>query len=250
GIVLSKKVYEIPEGIRVNRGRNLANFINIPNGEKVTDVICIPKNINIHSKNVLFATEKGLIKKTKLSEYQRINQTGLKAIKISSDDSLIRVRITNGSNDILLCSTGGKIIRFDEESVRLVGRVSRGVKGMGIKSDEKVITMEIIDDSMELLSMTENGHGKRSLVREYRKQTRGGMGVSAMKLTQKNGKIKAIKTVEKQDDLMVITNKGQVIRTNISEISLQGRNTQGVRIIRLKKDEKVVAVEKIAKEDE
>ena len=249
GIVLSKKVYEIPEGMRTNKGRNLANFINIPSGEKVTDVICIPKSMNVDSKYLLFATKNGTIKKTKLNEYQRINQTGLKAIKILEEDSLLRVRITDGQKDILLCSTGGKIIRFDEESIRTVGRNSVGVKGMTIKPDEEVVSMEIVDDSMHLLSVTENGHGKRSFMKEYRKQARGGQGVTVMKLTQKNGKITTIKTVEEKDDLMVVTNKGQVIRTNISGISLMGRNTQGVRIIRPKKGEKVVAVEKIAKEE-
>ena len=147
-----------------------------------------------------------------------------------------------------MCSTSGKIIRFAESSFRPLGRVSQGVKGIDINDKEKIIGMEIIDDSVDILSVTENGYGKRTKTSQYRRQSRGGKGVLAMKLTEKNGEICAIKPVCDENDLMIITNKGQVIRTKISGISLMGRTTQGVRIIRLKGSEKVVAVEKIAKE--
>jgi DNA gyrase subunit A len=146
----------------------------------------------------------------------------------------------------LLCASSGKIIRFSEEDCRAMGRVSQGVKGISITTSEKVIGMEIIDDNVEILSVTENGYGKRTSAKEYRKQTRGGKGIIAMKLTSKNGDIIQIKHVSEKEDLMIVTNKGQVIRTKISGISLLGRNTQGVRLINLKAGEKVVAVEKIA----
>ncbi len=249
GIVFSKKVYEIPEGIRTSMGRNLANLISVPDGEKITEVICVPKELDKSNCYLFFATKKGIVKRTILEKYQRINQSGLRAIKILEKDSLLRVRVTDGTKNIILCSSSGKIIHFAEGSVRTAGRQSQGMKGIHVKENETVVGMEIIDDGMELLTLTENGYGKRSLVKEYRKQFRGGKGVLAMKLSKNKGKIAAISPVEKNEDLMVITNRGQVIRTNILNISLQGRTTQGVKIIRLKNDEKVVAVEKIARED-
>jgi DNA gyrase subunit A len=250
GTVFSKKVYSIPEGTRTNKGRNIANLIQIPSGEKIKEIICIPNEDEVDDSFLLFATERGLVKKTALSEYKNIKQSGLKAIKIIDGDNLLNVRVTTGEHDVLLCSSSGKIIRFSEEDARPMGRVSQGVKGINIDDNEKIIGMEIIDDNVEILSVTENGYGKRTSASQYRKQTRGGKGILAMRLTEKNGEICAIKPVTEEDDLMIITDKGQVIRTKISGISLMGRATQGVRIIRLKDGEKVVAVENIVEEDE
>jgi DNA gyrase subunit A len=249
GTVFAHKVYSIPEGSRTSKGRNIVNLIAIPAGERVKEIIPVPKDTD--GKFLLIATNNGLVKKTDLTEYDRINQNGKKAIKINDGDSVVSVRVTDGSKDVLLCSTGGKVIRFSEEDARPMGRVSQGVKGISINSDEeKVIGMEIIDDNVEILSVTENGYGKRTISSEYRKQSRGGKGIIAMKLTDKNGQIIQIKHVSEKEDLMIITDKGQVIRTKISGISLLGRNTQGVRLINLKDGEKVVAVEKIAESDD
>lgn len=249
GTVFAHKVYSIPEGSRTSKGRNIVNLIAIPAGERVKEIIPVPKDTE--GKFLLIATNNGLVKKTDLTEYDRINQNGKKAIKINDGDSVVSVRVTDGSKDVLLCSTGGKVIRFSEEDARPMGRVSQGVKGISINSDEeKVIGMEIIDDNVEILSVTENGYGKRTISSEYRKQSRGGKGIIAMKLTDKNGQIIQIKHVSEKEDLMIITDKGQVIRTKISGISLLGRNTQGVRLINLKDGEKVVAVEKIAESDD
>ncbi len=250
GTVFSKKVYTIPEGTRTNKGRNIANLIQIPSGEKIREIICIPNEEDIEGKYLLFATERGLVKKSALADYKNVKQSGLKGIKILDGDNLLNVRVTEGKHDVLLCSTSGKIIRFSEEDARPMGRVSQGVKGITIDEDEKIIGMEIIDDGVEILSVTENGYGKRTQASQYRKQTRGGKGILAMRLTDKNGEICAIKPVQEDQDLMIITDKGQVIRTKISGISLMGRATQGVRIIRLKDGEKVVAVENIVEEDE
>ena len=250
GKVFSKKVYTIPEGTRTNKGRNLANLIQVPAGEKIKEIICIPNEEDIEGKYLLFATERGIVKKTELSEYKNVKQSGLKAIKILDGDNLLNVRVTEGKHDVLLCSTSGKIIRFSEEDCRSMGRVSQGVKGISIDDNERIIGMEIIDDNVEILSVTENGYGKRTQASQYRKQSRGGKGILAMRLTEKNGEITAIKPVKEDDDLMIITDKGQVIRTMISGISLMGRATQGVRIIRLKDGEKVVAVESIVEEDD
>lgn len=250
GTVFSKKVYNIPEGTRTAKGRNLANLIQIPASEKIKEIICINADVDVDKAYLIFATENGLVKKSKLSDYQRIKQSGLRAIKIQDGDSLLNVRLSDGTKDVLLCASTGKIIRFSEEDCRPMGRVSQGVKGIAISEEEKVIGMEIIDDGVEILSVTENGYGKRTQASEYRKQSRGGKGIIAMRLTEKNGLICAIKPVKETDELMIITNNGQVIRTKISGISLLGRATQGVRVIRLKDNEKVVALEKIADTDE
>ena len=198
----------------------------------------------------MFATEGGIVKKTNLSDYKKIKQSGLKSIKIVDGDSLLTVRVTDGSKDVLLCSNGGKIIRFAETDCRPMGRVSQGVKGINIGDDERIIGMEIIDDNVEILSITENGYGKRTSSSQYRKQTRGGKGILARRFTEKNGEIGDIKPGCEKDDLMSITDQGQVIRTKMSGISLMGRATQGVRIIKLKSGEKVVAVEKIVDPDD
>jgi len=245
GTCLTLKVYNVPEAGRINKGRNIANLVTIPAGEKLREIICIGGDENVEGKYLIFSTERGIVKKSDLSEYQNIRQSGIKAIKIQDGDSLQAVRVTDGKKDILLCCSSGKIIRFSEEDCRPMGRVSQGVKGISISEEEKIIGMEIIDDSVEILSITENGYGKRTESSMYRKQSRGGKGILAMRLTDKNGDIIAIKPVTDKDDLMIITDKGQVIRTKISGISLMGRATQGVRLIRLKEGEKVVGVEKI-----
>jgi DNA gyrase subunit A len=250
GQVFSKKVYMIPEGSRTSKGRNLVNLLQIPPGEKVSDICVIPNEEETEGKFLMFATESGLIKKTALSDYKNMRQSGLKAIKIQDGDSLLDVRVTTGDHDVLLCSSSGKIIRFKESDCRAMGRVSQGVKGINIDETEKIIGMEIIDDSVEILSVTENGYGKRTQANQYRVQTRGGKGILAMRLTERNGEIVAIKPVADTDDLMVISNKGQVVRTKVSGVSLMGRTTQGVRIINLNEGEKVVAVENIIESDD
>ena len=248
GLVFSTKVYNIPEGTRTSKGRNLVNLLQLPSGEKIKEVVRIPKSLE--NQFLIFATERGIVKKTSLTEYRNIKQSGLRAIKIQDGDCLLNVRVTDGSQDVLLCSSSGKIIRFPESDCRPQGRVSQGVKGITINDDERIIGMELIDDNVEILSVTENGYGKRTISSQYRKQSRGGKGILAMRLTEKNGEIVQIKPVTDKDDLVIITDKGQVIRTKIAGISLLGRTTQGVRIIRLKQSEKVVAVEKIVDPEE
>lgn len=249
GLVFSKKVYEIPEGTRTSKGRNIANLLQVPSGQKIREILCLPDE-KLEEKFLIFATERGLVKKSSMSEYKRVKPSGLKAIKIVDGDNLLGVRVSDGNKDVLLCATSGKIIRFAESDCRAQGRVSQGVKGIKIEDDEKIIGMELIDDAVEVLSVTENGYGKRTNASQYRKQTRGGKGILAMKLSDRNGEICAIKPVSDKDDLMIITDKGQVIRTNVAGVSLMGRTTQGVRIIKLKDGESVVAVEKVAQEDD
>ena len=248
GIVYTLKVYEIPEGSRTSKGRNIVNLLPMKADERLTEIIAVPKDFE--DNYLVIATEKGLVKKTKLDEYKNVKSSGIKAIKVNEGDQVLGVRVTDGKKDILICADSGKVIRFAESDCRPMGRVSQGVKGITLTEDEKAIGMAIIEDGMQILSVTEKGYGKRSDVSEYRKQTRGGKGIIAMKLTEKTGNLSQMKPVEEQDDLMIITNKGQVIRTKISGISLLGRNTQGVRLINLKDGEQVVAVEKIADSDD
>ena len=248
GQVFSLKVYNIPEGNRTTKGRNIVNLIQVPPGETVKKILCVPHDTS--GKYLMIVTKNGTVKKSEFEEYKNIRQSGLTAIKIVEGDELLSVRITDGTKDVLLCSSSGKIIRFAETDCRPLGRVSQGVKGIELSDDEKIIGMEIIDDSVEILSVTANGYGKRTSVSEYRRQSRGGKGILAMRLTEKNGDIIDIKPVTDKDDLMIISDKGQVIRTKISGISLMGRTTQGVRLIKLKEGEAVVAVEKIVDPDD
>ena len=245
GTVFSKKVYTIPEGTRTNMGRNIANLLEVPPGETIKEVICVDDMESHEGKYLVFATAKGIFKRTSLSEYRRIPQSGLRAIKVIDGDNIVKVRITDGSKDVLLYSSSGQSIRFEESSCRPIGRVSQGVKGISLSKNEQVVGMEIMDSSDEILSITESGFGKRTAGREYRLQGRGGKGIIGMKLTARNGKITAIKTVAEKDDLVIITDKGQVIRVKVSNIPCIGRSTQGVRVIKLKPQEKVVAIEKI-----
>lgn len=248
GQVFTQKVYEIPEASRTARGRNVVNLIPIPKGQRVAEIIAMPKELK--DNYLIVATANGTIKRTALEEYKNVKQTGIRGIKVVDGDYVVSARISDGKKDVLMCASSGKIIRFSEEDARAMGRVSQGVRGINIDTDkEKVIGMVIIDDDVEILSVTEKGYGKRTIASEYRCQSRGGKGIIAMKLTAKNGDIVQVKPVSDQDDLMIITDRGQVIRTKISGISLLGRNTQGVRLINVKDGESVVAVEKIVDPD-
>lgn len=248
GTVFSIKVYQIPEGQRTSKGRNIVNIINVPAGEKVKEIITMPKDLENHY--IIFATRQGIVKKSELSEYKNMRQNGLKAIKVVDGDEILAVRISDGKKDVLLAASSGKSIRFKEEDCRAQGRVSQGVKGISLDQGEEVIGMELIDENSQILTITARGYGKRSSSEEYRTQSRGGKGILAMKLTEKTGEIMGILPVTDKDDLMIITDKGQVIRTKIAGISLLGRNTQGVRLLNVKPDEKVVAVEKIVDPEE
>lgn len=247
-MVFTLKVYQIPEATKGAKGRNIINLVQMPPGEEVKVIIPLPNNFE--GKFILFSTRNGTIKRTELSEYGHIKQSGIRGIKILDGDSLVDVRISDGKKDVLIAASSGRSIRFSESDARAMGRVSQGVRGINITEKERVIGMELIQDGDEILSVTENGYGKRTEAAEYRSIGRGGKGVLAMKLTAKTGDIIQMLPVTGKEDLMIITDKGQVIRTNISGISLMSRNTQGVRLINLKEGERVVAVEKVAAEEE
>lgn len=243
GLVYGMKVYQMPSGDRLNKGRNIINLLQLKPNEKIKEIVVIPKDSK--AKYIMFATERGLVKKTEIEEFDRINQNGKIAIKFVEGDTLVSAKLVEENKDVLICSSAGKSIRFKETDCRPIGRASQGVKGIEIDDSEKVIGMQIIDETMEILSVTSKGFGKRTQASEFRIQSRGGKGIINMKLTEKNGDIVQILPVRETDHLVVITSGGQVMRTKVEEISLVGRNTQGVKVINLSEGETVVSVENI-----
>ena len=243
------KAYELPEASRTAKGTAIVNLLQLAQGEKIAAVIPVTDyNADLY---VLMATKNGLIKKTKLEEYSNIRKSGIQGITLKEDDELIDVRLTDGNNDIIMATHNGLSIRFKEEEVRAVGRTSMGVKGITLIKDDKVIGMEPIkEDKDYILAITENGFGKRTEVEEYRCQGRAGKGVLTYKTTAKTGNIIGIKVVNDTDDVMMITDTGIVIRINVKDISVLGRNTQGVTLMRTSDGGKVANIAKIPEEQD
>ena len=241
--------YEVPESGRTAKGTAIVNLLSLDAGEKISAVI--PIQNFAEGKYLLFATKNGLIKKTSLSEYNSARRTGLLSINLREDDELIDVRLTDGEDNVVLVTREGMSITFDEKDVRPVGRVSQGVIGIKLDKDDYVIGMESIlaGSKSTLLAITENGFGKRTELDEYRVQVRGGKGVITYKITPKTGAIVGIRIVKDEDDVMLITDTGTIIRINAAEISVLGRSTQGVTLMRTNEG-KVVSIEKIEPENE
>ena len=239
--------YEIPEAGRTAKGTAIVNLLSLDPGEKITAVI--PISNFAEGKYLLMATQKGFIKKTALTEYNSARKTGLLAITLKDDDEVIDVRLTDGEDNVVLVTKQGMCITFNEKDVRPIGRVSQGVIGIRLDDDDSVIGMESIiqGSNATLLAITENGFGKRTELEEYRVQTRGGKGVITYKITPKTGVIVGIRIVREDDDVMLITDTGTIIRINVAEISVLGRSTQGVTLMRTNEG-KVVSIEKIEPE--
>jgi DNA gyrase subunit A len=199
-------------------------------------------------RQLIMATKNGLVKKTKLSAYSNPRSVGVIAIKLDPNDDVIGVALTTGSDQIVLGTRDGMTIRFDEGQVRSMGRVSRGVKGIKLRGGDAVVDMVVAEEKASLLTVCENGYGKRTSLENYRTQNRGGLGLINIKTTARNGKVVGLKAVQYKDELMLITANGMIIRTGLDEIRSIGRNTQGVRLIKLKGDDKLVAAENIAHE--
>ena len=245
------KVYDIPEGGRAAKGRAIVNLIGCEPDEKVSAFIGVKQDQFHDDHFVVMATEKGLVKKTKLSAYSNPRKKGIYAVEIRDGDSLIEARVSNGENDILLGTTNGKSIRFSEEQIRPSGRKTMGVKGITLSSsDDKVVGMLLIKREGTVLVATENGFGKRTEIIQYRAQKRGGKGVLTMKTTDKIGKMITIKEVVGTDDLMIIRDDGVLIRMPVSQIRSIGRATQGVKLIKLAEGTKVSAITRIISEEE
>ena len=241
--------YEVPESGRTAKGTAIVNLLSLDAGEKISTII--PIQNFAEGKYLLFATRNGLIKKTALTEYNSARKTGLLAITLKDEDELIDVRLTDGEDNVVLVTKQGMCITFNEKDVRPVGRVSQGVIGIRLDDDDTVIGMEAIiaGSKSTLLAITENGFGKRTELEEYRVQTRGGKGVITYKITPKTGVIIGVKIVNDEDDVMLITDTGTIIRLNVAEISILGRSTQGVTLMRTNEG-KVVSIEKIEPEKE
>ena len=197
-----------------------------------------------------WATRKGLIKRTETTEFANLRSTGLIAIVLREDDDLIGVALTDGSRDVLLGSKQGMAIRFSEEEMRPIGRAAMGVKSMELDEGDEVVDMSVVEDGAQVLSITENGYGKRTEIDEYRLQGRGGKGIKAMNLTDKTGALAGQLLVNEEEDILIITDDGTVIRTPVSSISVQGRNTQGVRLMRVQENSRVVCVARAEAEEE
>ena len=243
GKLYKLKGYEIPEAGRTAKGTAIVNLLSLDAGEKVSAVI--PIQNFAEGKYLLMATKNGLIKKTALREYDSSRKTGLQGITLKEDDELIGVRLTDGEDDVVLVTRNGMCITFDEKDVRPIGRVSQGVIGIRIDEDDEVIGMEsvIAGDKATLLAITENGFGKRTELDEYRVQLRGGKGVITYKITQKTGKLVGVRIATEDDDVMLITDTGTIIRMKVKEVSVLGRATQGVTLMRTTDGGKVVSIE-------
>jgi DNA gyrase subunit A len=251
GRVYVLKVYEIPEGGRATRGKAIVNLLNLQSGEKIAAILSL--KCFDDDRNLIMATRHGVVKKSPIKTYANIRTGGIIAVNLDEEDRLIGVAITDGRQDVLLASRNGKSIRFHEEDARPMGRVSRGVRGMTLVDDDVVIGMEIINPntvSSTIFTVTENGFGKRTPLDEYRLQSRGGKGIITIKTTERNGCVVDTRQVTDENDLMLITDQGKIIRMAVAGFSVIGRNTQGVRLMVTEEQERIVAVARLAEKDE
>ena len=250
GKVYWLKVHEIPQGGRAARGKAIVNLLNLEADEHVMTIL--PVKEFEEGRFIITATQKGTVKKTDLLAYSNPRQGGIIALTIDEGDSLIAARLTDGSMDILLASHNGKSIRFNESDARPMGRTARGVRGMMLEGDDEIIGMEVVSDATAstLVTVTETGYGKRTSLAEYRVQSRGGKGIITIKTGGRNGQVVDVKLVDNESDLMFITDRGKVLRTRVSALSVIGRNTMGVRLMVLEADERIVAVAKLAEKDD
>ena len=249
GKVYMKKCYQIPEAGRTAKGTAIVNMLNLDPDEKVSAVFPVEAEIERDS-NLVIVTKGGIIKKTPFGEYSNIRQNGLKAVNLREGDELISVMETDGTKDIIVGTRDGMSIIFSEDDVRPMGRVSTGVRAMKLRPGDEVVSACICEKDKQVLVITENGYGKRTEAVEYRLQSRGGIGLKSMNITEKTGKMCGLLIVDGTEDIMLISDAGVVIRMNVEEISLIGRSTQGVRVMRLGEDTKVVCVAKIVESEE
>jgi DNA gyrase subunit A len=248
GKVYRLKAYQIPEAGRQARGTAIVNLLEVDQNEKITAVI--PVSEYKEGLYLIMATKDGLIKKTDLMEYDNIRRGGLIAVNLREDDELIDVKLTDGTKDIILVTYNGMAIRFNESDARPLGRVTQGVKGISLDEDDYVIGMAVSFDDGYLLIVTENGFGKRTPLDEYRTQYRGGKGVFTYKITEKTGKIAGMRLVNENDDVMLISADGTIIRLKVEDISIFGRVTQGVTLMKMEEGTKVVSLARVEEEDE
>ncbi|MDO5769337.1 MAG: DNA gyrase subunit A [Psychrobacter sp.] len=252
GRVFSLRGFEVPLASRGSRGRPLVNLISLDADETVTTILPIPQaSDELTGRYVFFATANGTVKRVELEQFTSIRSNGLIAIGLEEGDKLISARITKGNQDVMLFAASGKAIRFDENDARSMGRTAKGVRGMRIGKNDMIKSLVVIDDDVkEVLIACENGYGKRTLLEEFSAQNRGGGGVIAIKTSERNGALVRATKVEPEDDIILISDKGTLVRTSVNQVASSGRNTQGVTLIRLSKDEKLVAMARVEHEEQ
>ena len=238
------KGYEIPEFSRQSKGLPIINLLQIEKDETINSILKIEKEEN--NQYLMFVTKKGIVKKTKISEFDNIRATGKICITLSENDELIDVKKTNGDNIILLGSDNGKMVKFNENEIRPMGRTAAGVKGINLDGG-KCICFEVVDENSTILLVTQKGYGKRTNVCEFRQTKRGSKGVLALNVTEKNGNLVAAKVVEEDNDVIIMTNAGITIKLPVQQISLLGRVTQGLRLISLRENQFVATVSAVKK---
>jgi DNA gyrase subunit A len=241
-----KKVYTLPQAGRTARGKPFVNILPLEEDERITAVLPIREYAD--NEYIFMATSSGLVKKTPLKDFSRPRANGIIAVDLVDDDRLVGVDITDGECDIMLFTDAGKSIRFSEKQVRAMGRTARGVRGIRMEPDQSVISL-IITGEGDVLTVTEHGYGKRTSIENYPVQGRGGQGVISIQTTSRNGKVVGATRVSEDNEVMLISSGGTLVRTRVSEISVLGRNTQGVRLISLGSDERVVGVERIEEQE-
>ena len=249
GRVYSIKGYQIPESSRTAKGLPLVNILSMQEDETLA---AITRMDVIDDDNYLFfVTKKGVVKRTQVSQFKHIRTNGIIAIGLAEDDELLQVARTDGNKEIVLGASNGKAIRFNENDVRAMGRTASGVRGMSIGTDDEIVGMAVVDEqAQDILVVTEKGFGKRSNVDEYRLQGRGGQGVKTVNITAKNGKLIGLRNVSEDNDLIITTDKGVVIRMHVSDISQTSRNTQGVILIRLKDEQQIATIAVVDRQQE
>jgi DNA gyrase subunit A len=242
------KVHELPQGSRVARGRPIVNLLHLEAREKISAFLSVREFQE--GRHVVFATKNGLIKKTELMSYANPRSNGIRAIALEDRDEVIGVCLTDGQQEIILTTAGGQSIRFKEEQVRATGRGTYGVVGMRLDPGDAVVSMEILSPGADILTASGNGFGKRTAMEEYRLQSRGGKGVITMKISEKTGRVMGVQRVTEDDQLMLVTNRGKIIRLRVKDIRVIGRNTQGVHLIDLEEGERVVSLARLAEKEE
>lgn len=243
GKVYWSKTYQLPQGSRTSRGKPMVNVLPIAADEKITAILPI-KNFS-EEHYVFMATSDGTVKKVSLMDFSRPRASGIIAIELLENNQLIGVALTDGQQDVMLFSNTGKVVRFHEQHVRAMGRTARGVRGMSLKEDEKIIALNVVQEKGTILTATENGYGKRTGLDEYRTCGRGGVGVISIQVTERNGNVVGAVQVTDEEELMLITGQGTLVRIRAAEVSVIGRNTQGVRLIRLDEGEKLIGIQRI-----
>lgn len=244
GKVYWLKVYDLPQASRTARGKPIINLLPLEEGEQINAVL--PIREYDENKYIFMATENGTVKKTSLTEFARQRPSGKRAIELVEGNKLIGVELTDGEHDIMLFSDAGKVVRFPEEHVRMMGRTAKGVRGIKLSEGQKVISLIIVENKEgTILTVTENGYGKRTTVEDYPQKSRGGVGVISIQVSERNGAVVGAVAVENEDEIMLISDQGTLIRTPVGDISVFGRNTQGVRLVNLNEDEHLAGLERI-----